>query len=123
MTLSLPLDRLLEPVGALGDLLLRESALDRRDHAAHAVDLLEVGQRALFHLAGQSLDEVGAAERIGLGGDAAFVGDHLLRAQRERRPPPRSAGASASSSELVCSELVPPSTPDSACSAVRTTLL
>ena len=31
--------------------------------------------------------------------------------------------ASASSSELVCSELVPPSTADSACSAVRTTLL
>ena len=31
--------------------------------------------------------------------------------------------ASASSSELVCSELVPPSTAASACSAVRTTLL
>ena len=31
--------------------------------------------------------------------------------------------ASASSSELVCSELVPPSTPASACSVVRTTLL
>ena len=31
--------------------------------------------------------------------------------------------ASASSSELVCSELVPPSTADSAWSAVRTTLL
>ena len=31
--------------------------------------------------------------------------------------------ASASSSELVWSELVPPSTADSACSAVRTTLL
>ena len=31
--------------------------------------------------------------------------------------------ASASSSELVCSEFVPPSTADSAWSAVRTTLL
>ena len=44
----------------------------------------------------------------------------VLRAMRAARS---LGSASASSSELVCSEFVPPRTAASACSAVRTTLL
>src|SRR5262249_49655694 len=58
------LHRLLKPVCALRDLLLRITALDRLDHAAHPVDLVEVGQRAVLHVLRQLLDEVRAAQRI-----------------------------------------------------------
>ena len=71
MILLAALDGLLEPVGALGDLPLREALLDGRDHAAHAVDRVEVRQRLGFHVARQPLDEVRAAERIDDVGDAA----------------------------------------------------
>ena len=85
MTLSRALDRLLEAVRRLGDLPLREAFLDRLDHAAEAVDGVEVLPGAALHVERQPLDEVRAAERIDDAGDAALVGDHLLRPQRQRR--------------------------------------
>src|SRR5262245_14098916 len=60
----LPLDGLLEAVGALGDLLLREPALDRLDHPAHLVDGGEVGERAVLHLIREPLHEIRAAQRV-----------------------------------------------------------
>ena len=51
MICSLRLDRLLGAVRALGNLTLRVAVLDRRDHAAHAVDRLEVGERLFFESA------------------------------------------------------------------------
>ena len=39
----------------------------------------------LFHVERQSFDEITAAERIDNVGNAGFVGDHLLRAQRQQR--------------------------------------
>ena len=80
-----PLDRLLELIRRLGDLLLRVAELDRLDHAAHAVDGVPVLQRAGFHLTGELLDEVRPAERVDDVRHAAFVGDDLLRAERDRR--------------------------------------
>ena len=85
MTLSRGLDGLLEAVRRLGDLPLREALLDRLDHAAEAVDGLEVLPGAALHVERQPLDEVGAAERIDDAGDAALVRDDLLRPQRQRR--------------------------------------
>ena len=40
---------------------------------------------AALDFVGQRLDEIGAAERIDGVGDAGFVGEDLLRSQRERR--------------------------------------
>ncbi len=53
------------------------------DHPAELVDLGEVLIAAALHLVGERLDEVGAAERVGGGGDAGLVRDHLLGAQRD----------------------------------------
>ena len=83
MIFSRRLDRLLEAVGRLGDLLLRIALLDRLDHPAHAVDGVEVLAGAALHVERQLLEEVRAAERIDHVGDAAFGGDDLLRPQRE----------------------------------------
>ena len=76
-------DLALELVGRVGDLALREAALDRLDHAAELVDLAEVLVRARLQLVGQRLDEVGAAERVDGVRHAGLVRDHLLRAQRD----------------------------------------
>ena len=51
------------------------------DRAAHVVDLLDVGARALLNGVGQRLDGVGAAHRVDDLGDTGFVGDDLLGAQ------------------------------------------
>ena len=57
-------DLALELVRRVGDLALREAALDGLDHAADLVDLVEVLVRVRLQLVGQRLDEVGAAERV-----------------------------------------------------------
>ena len=67
----------------VGDLALREAALDRRDHAPELVDPGEVLVGGALHLVGQRLDEVGAAERVDRVRDAGLVGDDLLRAERD----------------------------------------
>ena len=48
----------------LGDLLLEEVLLDRRDDAAEPLDLLEVVVRLALELVGERFDVVAAAERI-----------------------------------------------------------
>src|SRR5688572_7111057 len=72
------LDRLLESVRRLGDLALRKALLDSLDHPAHPVDGVEIALRPLFHVEGEPLDQIRAAQRIGDIGDAALVGDDLL---------------------------------------------
>lgn len=68
-------------IGGFGDLALEEAALDGRQHAAHLVDLAEVGQRLLLHAIGLRLDEEGAAQRVDCVGHAGLFGNDLLRAQ------------------------------------------
>ena len=79
------LDRALVGVAGLGDLLLREAVLDGLHHAAHRVQLAEILEGAVFHVPGQPLDEVGAAQRIDRVGNAGFIREDLLRAQRDAR--------------------------------------
>ena len=43
------IDLLLETVGGIGNFHLRESLVDRRDHTAHLVDLLDIRHRLLLH--------------------------------------------------------------------------
>src|SRR5947209_4778565 len=62
--LVLSLDRLLKPVAAFGDFLLRIAALDRLDHAAHLVDDIEVAEGAVLHILCELLDEVRPAQRV-----------------------------------------------------------
>src|SRR5882762_5862013 len=68
-------------VRGFGDFALRIAALDGGDHAAHGVDAIDVFPGTALDFVGQSLDEVGAAERVDSIGDASFVGDDLLGAQ------------------------------------------
>ena len=72
-------------IGSFGDFALRIAALDCGDHAAEGVDLFDVVPGAALDFVGQRFDEIGAAERIDGVCDAGFVGDDLLRAQRDRR--------------------------------------
>ena len=83
--LFLSLDRLLILVRRILNFALRKSLLDRRDHSAHRVEPLEVFPAAFFHIERQALDEIRAAQRIDRVRDAAFVGDDLLRSQRDSR--------------------------------------
>ena len=77
------LELALELVRSRGDLALRVALLDRRDHAAHLVDALDVLERLGLELVREPLDEVAAAERIDGVRDAALVRDDLLRAERD----------------------------------------
>ena len=79
------LDGALVCVAGFGDLLLREAMLDGLHHAAHRVQLAEVFEGAVFHVLGQPLDEVGPAQRVRSVGHAGFIGEDLLRAQRDAR--------------------------------------
>ena len=103
----------------LGDLPLEPAALDAREHALehrtlpHRVDLGEQLLGALLHLVGERLDEVRAAQRIDHVGDA--VSCAIICWVRSATCAACSVGrASASSSALVCSDCVPPSTAASA---------
>src|SRR2546425_5173712 len=65
------------------NLALRESRLDRLDHAAEAVDLLDVLETTLLHPIGQLLDEIRAAERIDRIDHSRLVRQDLLRAKSD----------------------------------------
>ena len=77
------LDRPLDAVGRLLDLALLEAALDRRERAAHRLDLVEVRPGGGLELVGQALDVVGARQRVGRLGHAGLVGEDLLGPQRQ----------------------------------------
>src|SRR5229473_782360 len=66
----------------LRDFELRIAAVDRLEHPAHLVDLADILHRLGFHLVGQRLDRVAAAERIDRVGDAGLFRDDLLGTQR-----------------------------------------
>ena len=54
----------LEPIGRVGDLVLRVALGDGRDHPAAPVDLVDVAPDLALGLVGQRLDEPRSAERI-----------------------------------------------------------
>ena len=60
------LDLALDPVRGLLDLALLVAGLDRRERAAHRVDLVEVLVRGRLELVGQRLDEVVPASGSGV---------------------------------------------------------
>ena len=75
----------LEPVRRIGDLALRVALGDCLDHAAAAVDLVEVAPDRTLGLVRELLHEPRAAERIDRVRHARLLGDDLLLAQREQR--------------------------------------
>ena len=75
----------LEAVGGVGDLALRVALGDRLDHAAAAVDLVEVAPDLALDLVRQRLDEPRPAERVDRVRDARLLGDDLLLAEGEER--------------------------------------
>src|SRR6202041_4063072 len=76
-------DGYLIAIRRFGNFALRESALDRGDHAAQGVNFLDVIPGAAFHLIGERFDEVRPTEGIGCVRDAALVSDDLLGAKGE----------------------------------------
>ena len=70
-------------VREVGDAPLEPAVLRQLDRAAVAVDLVDDGEDRALVLRRQALDEIRAAERIDDVRDTAFVGDDLLRAQRD----------------------------------------
>src|SRR5919201_3590381 len=78
------LDRLLLAVCSVGDRTLERSVCDSLDDAVR-LDLFEQLPRTPLELVRELLEKPRAAERIGGAGDAALVGDDLLRSQREPR--------------------------------------
>ena len=88
-----------------------------------AVDRVEVGQRARPPCRA-SASRRSTSRRADRRRSATPLSCAMICCVRSASVAASAVGsASASSSELVCSEFVPPSTADSACSAVRTTLL
>ena len=67
----------------VGDLSLRIAALDRLDHPADLVDLLEVRVRLLLHPIGQRLHEIRAAQRIDRVRHPRLLRDDLLGSERD----------------------------------------
>ena len=71
--------------GGFLDAMLGQPFGDRLGHAAVRLDFLDQLPRALFQLAGQFLDVPASAERIGDGGNAAFLGEDQLRVAGDAR--------------------------------------
>ena len=71
----------LDPVRRFLDLALLEASLDRRERAAHRLDLVEVGPGCRLELVREALDVVGAGQRVGGLGHARLVRQDLLRPQ------------------------------------------
>ena len=68
-------------VGGVRDLLLRIAPVDGAHHAAELVDRPDIRHRLRFHLVGERLEEVRAAERIDGEGCSRLLRDDLLRAE------------------------------------------
>ena len=71
-------------VGALGDPVLYQPALDARDHPALGLDFLDERRHPGFHPGGEVFEVVGAPEGVRRVDDACFLGDDLLGAQGEQ---------------------------------------
>ena len=83
--LLIGLDRPLVLVTRLSNLFLRVPTFDGLDHSAHLIELLEVFERALFHVESLLFDEVASAEWINRLRHARLEGNDLLRAQCDAR--------------------------------------
>src|SRR5262249_56190493 len=81
------LDLALIAISRLLDLALHER--DGRDRSAQVVDLLDVDARLLLDVDGEALDGEGAAQRIGDGGHARPLREHLLAPHPHPTHPPR----------------------------------
>ena len=68
----------------VGDLALRVPLPHRGDHAAAAIDLVEVAPDLTLHLVRQRLHEPGPTKRIDRGVHAGLGRDDLLLAEREQ---------------------------------------
>ena len=79
------LHRALILVRSFGNFFLREAILNGLDHAAHGVEPVKVVERALLHIERELFQEVRAGQRIDGLRHAGFVGNDLLRAQRDAR--------------------------------------
>ena len=79
------IDGLLIFVSGVLDFLLHEAALDRLQHAAHGLNLFQIGERVGLNLVGQRFHVVRAGQGIDGLGRTRFVGDDLLGAQRDAR--------------------------------------
>jgi len=73
----------LEAIRGVGDLGLGVALLDRFDHAAAPVDLVEVAPDLALGLVRERLDEPRSAERVDRVRDAGLLGDDLLLSERE----------------------------------------
>ena len=77
-------DLLLIAVGRLGNFTLEETIQNTSQHTTQRVDTVQIVQSRLFRLVCQSLDKVGAAQRINGIDDATLIGDDLLSAQSDQ---------------------------------------
>src|SRR4029077_8704268 len=77
------LDSALIVISGVLDLALNVALLDRAQHSANLVDLLNVVRSQSLDLIGQELDGVRAAERICRVRHARFISDDLLCAKRD----------------------------------------
>ena len=123
IVLSPAIDLALIVVGRVGDLLLREAPLDRRDHPPIW------SMRSMYAIAscstrsGQRLDEVGAPSgSIGVR-DPRLLGDDLLRSAERRSPPPRSGAPAPRRTSRCGATACRRAPPPSAWTVTRATLL
>ena len=79
------LDCRLEPARRFADLLLHDAGGDGRVHAAGVLDDAHRAQDLRFHLVGQRLDVVAAAERVDHVGQVRFLAQDVLRGHRDAR--------------------------------------
>src|SRR5215813_3457842 len=76
-------ERLLVAIGSFRDFTLWVASLDGGDHPAHGVNLANIVPRSGLDFVGKSFHKVGATERVDGIRNTGFVGDDLLRAQRD----------------------------------------
>ena len=70
-------------VAGIGDFPLWKILFNSRDHAAHLVNAANVTAGGGFRIERQAFQKIAATKRVGRGRNPRFVGDHLLRAQRD----------------------------------------
>ena len=71
----------LKSVSSLRNFHLREALFNRRNHAAHFVNLMDVVPGFLFHFIGERFDEVGTGQGVDGIGYSRLFSQNLLRAQ------------------------------------------
>src|SRR5712692_8747154 len=75
----------LELVSRFLNFRLDKTGFNGAQHSTHLVDLGKIGHRKRFDFVGEVLDSVGAGDGVNGVSDAGFIGENLLRAQRDER--------------------------------------